>query len=157
MVRKSQPPESWKDAALRCFPEFAERLREEDTPYLLWFELWSVFKSAYRGQVNRDLIARIYRFADWCAQQPRGVTASDDLMTCVAVCFFEEIPTYPPARDDMPNWFTRAEFVDMRDIFRYKLGPEEFSRFEAELLKRAFRKHSRTHDHEHRRGPPRRK
>jgi hypothetical protein len=129
----------WKETAILLVPELTEAITEADTPYSLWFELWDAFKAAYNEPRNSSLIARIYEYADWCETQPRGETADDDLLTCVSVCFFEEIPTCEPARDDMPNWFTEEDFKDMRDVFRYHFSDAEFEKIEAGFAGRTFR------------------
>jgi len=51
-----------------------------------------------------------------------------DLPTCVAVAFFEHIPTLPASRNDMPRWFSRADIIKMREIFSYHIGDIEYAR-----------------------------
>jgi hypothetical protein len=135
---------SWKETALLMVPELmapelTRTIDQAGTPYLLWFELWSLFKAAYNEPRNGSLIKRIYKYADWCEMQPRGATAVDDLLTCASVCFYEELPTCEPAREDMPNWFTEKDFRDMRDVFRYHFTDEEFEKIEADFAGRTFR------------------
>jgi len=122
----------WKIEAERCFPELKEQFPDWKNPYALWIELNNVFQNAYDSG-DEELIRRIYGYADWCLSQPRGETADDDLLSCVAVCFYEHIPLHKAARDDMPRWFKLAEFLGMESTFRYHLSDEEF-----EQLKRRF-------------------
>ena len=68
----------WKETATLLMPELAEALTSADTPYSLWFVLWDTFKVAYNEPRNGSLIARIYKYADWCETQPRGETAAED-------------------------------------------------------------------------------
>lgn len=76
---------------------------QADTPYLLWFELREAFERVYEESPRGELlIRRIYQYSDWCCSQPRGKTAEDNPLTCVAVCFYEHIPTHTAAREDMP-------------------------------------------------------
>jgi hypothetical protein len=117
----------WKQKAKATFPELDSAIDDADSPYMLWIELRQAFERAYE-QKPRDesLIQRIYQYSDWCADQPEGKTASDDLFTCVAVCFYEHIPEHPAAREDMPRWW-RAEDLDPEpSIFSHHLSGKEF-------------------------------
>ena len=118
---------SWLYEAEKRFPELdgVDSFRLS-TPYLLWGILLEKFRLAYNSPVNENLIKRTYEYADWCIAQPRGETAENDLATCVAVCFFEEIPLLEASRSDMPRWFSLEDFVDMEQLFRSTLSKEEF-------------------------------
>ena len=131
------PP--WREKAEEMFPELVARFEEADTPYLLWFELREAFERAYE-QSPRDgsLIHRIYQYSDWCADQPRGETAQDDLLTCVAVCFYEHIPAHPTAREDMPRWW-RAEDLREPSIFQHHLSDEQFRELRSFLARESHR------------------
>lgn len=129
----------WKETAIRVMPEHATVLAEADTPYSLWIELWFLFEAAYREPRDVSLIERIYKYADWCELQPRGETADDDLLTCVSVCFYEHIPTCEAAREDLPNWFSKEDFINMRSVFRYFFNEDEFKKIEEEFVGRTFR------------------
>jgi hypothetical protein len=117
----------WRQKAVELFPELVTRFEDADTPYLLWFQLLDAFVRAYE-QTPRDesLIRRIYQYSDWCCDQPQGETAADDLVTCVAVCFYEEIPPIPKAREDMPRWWLPGDLAGERSVFSYHLTPEQF-------------------------------
>ena len=116
----AMPP--WRETALRLLPELAEPIGEAENPYQLWFGLWDAFRAAYGPPRDDGLIRRVYEYAQWCEQAPRGETATDDLFTTVVVCFFEEIPTDAQARADMPRWFTYEEVRDAREVFSYMAG-----------------------------------
>jgi hypothetical protein len=123
--------ESWRLEALRRFPAFAEDIQANETPYALWSDLWLAFDSAYNSG-DTKLIAAVYAFALWCAQQPRGASAAEDLPTCVSVCFIEHIPTNQKALDDMPRWLTRADVERLKDALSYHVGEDGYAR----ILKR---------------------
>jgi hypothetical protein len=129
----------WRQKADEMFPELVSDFEDADTPYLLWFALHSAFKRAYGMQPrNESLIRRIYQYSDWCCNQPRGQTARDDLLTCVAVCFYEEIPLHPAAREDMPRWW---QVEDLREpsIFQYHLDDEQFRELRSFLARERHR------------------
>jgi hypothetical protein len=119
--------ESWRDEAIRRFPDHALAFREAESPYAVWIDLWIAFQSAYDSG-NAALVADIYAFAEWCGTQPRGASADDDLATCVNVCFVEHIPSHPKALEDMPRWFTLAEVERMQDTLSYIVGPEGYAK-----------------------------
>jgi S-adenosylmethionine-dependent methyltransferase len=121
----------WRDMALQMFPELQDRIEDAENPYALWNDLIMPFEDAYeREPPDTSLIARVYKYARWCEDQPRAATAEDDLLTCIAVCFFEHIPKTPGARKDMPNWFSWEEFAANRRAFHYLVNDEEFAELE---------------------------
>lgn len=119
---------TWDIEALTRFPDLIEEFEGVTTMYQLWSELTDAFKRAYGEPKNADLIERIYQFAFWCCKQPCGNTASDDLGTCVCVCFFEEIPTIDAAIPDMPKWFSHADVLMMKSTFSYMVGEEGYQK-----------------------------
>jgi hypothetical protein len=95
----------------------------------LWGELFFAFEEAYRTEPrDESLIARIYSFADWCLEAPRGGDAGHDPFTAVIAAFYEDIPTIPQAREDMPRWFTYAEVAESKEVFGYMLDPKEYDK-----------------------------
>lgn len=118
----------WGREAFNRFPELIDGFDFVESPYSLWLELRFAFDDAYKEPRNQDLIARIYAFANWCCEQPDGETAEDDLVTCVAVCFYEHIPESPEALEDMPRWFKISDVHLMKATFSYMVGEEGFQR-----------------------------
>jgi hypothetical protein len=120
------PP--WRETAFELLPELRDKISdpEIDSPYSLWSELRDAFTRAYDASPrDQSLIGRIYRYADWCASAPRGEGASDDLLTCVCVCFYEHISQNPSAREDMPRWISYDDFVASEAIFQYHLTADD--------------------------------
>jgi len=122
--------ERWREKANEMFPELAVCFERVDSPYDLWVELWLAFEDAYdKTPPDESLIRRIYRYSDWCCEQPRGTTAADDLFTCVCVSFYEMIPLRPKPRHDMPRWWRSEDLEDgpagEPSVFRYNLTAEQ--------------------------------
>ncbi len=119
---------NWLSKVSEMLPELQEEPGFEfvDNPMSLWHEIWWAFERAYEPPRDEDFIKRVYEFADWCLVQERGDDASTDLLTCVAVCFYEHIPTNALTRADIPRWFKRDEIVGMRHTFSYFLSASEF-------------------------------
>ena len=122
--------ERWREKASEMFPELASRFEAVDSPNDLWVDLWLAFEDAYdKAPPDESLIRRIYRYSDWCCEQPRGNTAADDLFTCVCVSFYEHIPRNPKSRHDMPRWW-RSEDLENGpagepSVFGYYLSAEQ--------------------------------
>lgn len=130
----------WRDKAFEVFPELIDQFEDADTPYLLWFVLRDAFDHAYEQKPrNESLIRRIYNYSDWCCDQPRGDTAKDDLLTCVAVCFYEHIPSNAEAREDMPRWWRAEDMASEPSVFQYNLSESEFSELKSFLSRESHR------------------
>jgi len=117
---------TWLDEAHRRFGDRKDIFKYVDTPYSLWYNLFDVFEKAYASSYNDLDIKNIYEYADWCCRQPRGTTADDDLLTVVAVCFYEHIPENPEAVKDMPRWLKFEEVTQMKEILSYHVGDEGY-------------------------------
>ena len=118
----------WLDEAHRRFSNREEVFEYVDSPYSLWTNLRDVFKRAYDYPYKEADIRAIYEYADWSCRQPRGETAADDLLTCVAVCFYEHILEVEAAVKDLPRWFKLSEIMTMRGILSYQVGEAGFER-----------------------------
>lgn len=116
----------WRGEALKKLPHLQKVIAEADSVMLLWIELICAFERAYHcDPPDEKTIAAIYSYADWCLRAPRRPDAGHDPSSAVIVCFYEDIPTIRPARDDMPRWFTYAEVANNRPVFGYMLEEDE--------------------------------
>ena len=118
----------WLKEAHRRFGDREDVFEYVETPYSLWSNLREVFKRAYDYPYKEADIRAVYEYAEWSCRQPRGETAEDDLLTCVAVCFYEHIPEVEAAVKDLPRWFKLSEILTMREIFSYHTGAQGFER-----------------------------
>lgn len=117
----------WRAKALEMLPELAKEIAAVDNPMWAWIEICFAFQDAYKEPRNEDLIRHIYGYADWCLEHGhRDKDAERDLLTCVAVCFYESIPNHKASREDMPRWFSLEEVLAMKETFSYHLNPDEF-------------------------------
>src|SRR4051812_26106234 len=103
-------PQDWKTTALSMIPDLTREIEEAETPSLLWFELYHAFRQAYAQPRNDPLIGQIHRYAKWCLSRPRTEALEDDLVTCVCLCFYQNIPLLEPARDDLARWLSAPDF-----------------------------------------------
>jgi hypothetical protein len=121
----------WREVAIERLPELKEKIESAATVMALWDEIWFAFRDAYlQDPWNEPLIARVYSYADWCVRAPRNADVGHDPHTAVTVCFYEDIPTFKPARDDMPRWFSYADVLNSKSVFAYGISDDAY----AELL-----------------------
>jgi hypothetical protein len=118
----------WRAEAISRLPELRKKIDAAENVMALWDDFFRcAFVPAYKAEPPDDsLIARIYAYADWCVQAPRNPDASHDPLTAVLVCFYEDIPAFRPARNDMPRWFTYDEVADSEQVFKYMIGDEQY-------------------------------
>jgi hypothetical protein len=131
----------WRAEALKRLPELRHTIDEAWEIMALWLQIQSAFAKAYKSDPPNDsLISRIYDFADWCLDAPRGPDAGHDPMTSVCVAFYEDIPTIKVARDDMPRWFRYEDIVENKQIFSYQIGESEYEKL-VEYMRRNQRRY----------------
>ena len=120
--------QEWKRKALEILPEIKDDISESDDPMYLWIMIVLAFDEAYEEPRNESFIKRVYDYEKWCLTQPEhaGETAAEHLLTCVAICFWEHIPTNNSARKDMPRWFSLDEILANQNFFRYLLSDGNF-------------------------------
>ena len=119
---------AWLREAHRRFGNRSEVFRFVDSPFSLWANLRDLFRASYAPPRAEADIRAIYEYADWSYRQPRGKSAEDDLLTVVAVAFYEHLPEVEAAVRDLPRWLTLDEVVGMRDILSHHAGEEGFRR-----------------------------
>lgn len=113
----------WRKEAFDRFPDFRGLLQNEKSAYLFLGEMVERLHEAYL-QKDEDLVRRIYEYAKWCQDAPRGKDASDDLPTIVTVSFFEHLPRHAEVRRDVGRWLPKKDIEGMKELFLY-LGTEE--------------------------------
>jgi hypothetical protein len=115
----------WRKEAFERFPEFRGFLQSEKSAYLFLGEMAEWLYQAYL-QKDEDLISRIYGYAKWCQDAPRGTDASDDLLTIVTVSFFEHLPRHAEVRRDIGRWLSKKDVEGMKSVFLYHGTEEQF-------------------------------
>ncbi len=85
------------DEILKRFPELRDNILfdQDEWDYLGGYSSMGelvdwVIEESKKG-VTKQLINRIKDFTNWCDNQPRGASASDDILTIHQVAFFEDL------------------------------------------------------------------
>jgi hypothetical protein len=130
----------WRAEAIKRLPELRQVIASAESVMTLWHELQDAFEQAYLAQPPAEsLIAGIYSFADWCLEAPRVDDAGHDPFSALIVAFYEDIPKFRPARDDMPRWFLYSEVAQNRRVFSYMIGDKEYDELVAYMAKNQHR------------------
>jgi hypothetical protein len=131
---------AWRRTALELLPDQRSLIETSENPMALWIELTPVCEKAHSSG-NHSAVSGFYQFARWCWR-----STDADLRTAVACGFYEHLPTMKTARKDIPRWFDRDSFNELREVFSYHLTSDEAAEFEREffgakqkLLDEAFR------------------
>jgi hypothetical protein len=128
---------AWKRVALETLPEYRRIIEAATSPMSLWVELDSRFLEAFEARGSDDLIRRFYEYARWCRQSPGTGNHLSDAGTAAVCAFYEHLPRHPIVRRDLGRWLTRAEFNDLKEVFRSRLSEEDFAEFEVEFLEKS--------------------
>jgi len=131
----------WRAEALSRLPDLRRVITSADNIMALWIDLESSFEKAYKAEPrDESSISRIYAFADWCLQARPVPDAAHDPCSAVVVGFYEHIPTFRPARDDMPRWFTYDEVAQNKHVFSYHIGDEAYQEL-VDYMRKNQRRH----------------
>lgn len=121
----SQMPE-WKRKALALWPDLCDYLDEEDTLYVLFWELRSRCVDAHQAG-NGEQLAKIYDYAEWCLNQQE-----EDVWNPAGVAFYEHLADTPETREGIPRWLMPEVYQQVRGLLHHWLGAEEFAKIEQE-------------------------
>ncbi len=121
----------WRRKASEFIPELQGQIAAAWSPMSLWIDLHLAFERAHRTG-NADQVGRILKYARWCWR-----ARSPDTVTAVMCAFFEHLPEYESMRSDIPQWFSAAEFEELREVFSYHAGAEIVSTIAQQFRHRA--------------------
>ncbi len=107
---------AWRRTALETLPEFKQLISEADSPMALWIELRLEFEDAF-GERDASRVRPIIQYAKWCWRARDG-----DTVNAVGCGFLEHLPEHDGMRARIPQWFSRTEFDELRQVFTYHAG-----------------------------------
>ena len=121
---------AWRRKALETFPDRRDVILRATGPYVLFAELLGELRAAYREEPpNRDLIDRVYQYAEWCFAPKQNRT----LRNAAAVSFYEHVPDFGPARADLARRFTPAMWLELQPLLLRMLPATSYEAFAREL------------------------
>jgi hypothetical protein len=121
---------NWRRIAIEKLPQHRKLIEDSESVGMLWVDLWLRFVHAHQPPIDDATITGTYEFASWC------LIGSDNAdITSSAIChFYEELPTEPLVRRELPKHMTAADLIGMKEVFEYHLTAEEHERFMNEVL-----------------------
>ncbi len=120
----------WRRKAKSEFPDRTAAVEHAGSLNDLWFELLVDFQAAYRdARPRKDFSDRVWAFASWCFDRRRNRSVRN----AVAVCFYEHLPHFGPARIELPHRISPEDFDSLTPAFRVTLTDAEFDTFAAEF------------------------
>ena len=121
---------AWRRIATEKLAKHRHLVESSESLGMLWIDLWLVFVHAHSDPADEETIRAIYDFAWWC------ITGSGnaDVQTPAICSFYEHLPTERRVRERLPHFLSRAQFLDMKETFRYHLGADEYDEFVKEFL-----------------------
>jgi hypothetical protein len=101
--------------------------------------MWIAFCDAYEKPVadSTHVIDGIWAFARWALHESGDI----ELENKILVGFWEDLPSEPRIRADLPNRMTSSELDDLKEIFcnPHSIGPAGFAELRQEFESRRDR------------------
>jgi hypothetical protein len=120
---------AWRRIATEKIPKQRELIQRSESVGMLWVDLWLRFVDAHSEPVDEDTIRGVYEFAKWTCTESR----SDEMATSTCCHFYEHLPTEPLVRERLSRFMTREEVLQLDEIFKYHLTPDEHREFMREF------------------------
>ena len=121
----------WRKKALELLPVLRKTITASPNVMRLWIELQFELDQAYsKGVLDGELVTNIYRYAHWSVYEAGNI----DAVTAVCVAFFEHLPRNSKVWKDLPNRLSTDDFMDLKELFRGSVRPEECETFERDFF-----------------------
>ena len=120
--------DAWRDLARELFQNHPtwDVGDPETTVWWLLFDLKSWVVPAHEAG-DRDLLHKIYRFAEWCHSQK---ATDPDVWMAAYMAFYEHLVEDPVTYAAIPEWLTPAVFEDVLPQYEDRLDNREKYPFE---------------------------
>ena len=113
----------WRRRALELFPQLRRELNDgKYTVYSLFLDLKPMMREVFDAG-DTELLTRIFRFAEWCAQQ-----SSKDLWNPAGVAFYEHLFDYPTYSERVIPWLSPLVVYAHWDLWVVRVVPDEWAR-----------------------------
>ena len=120
---------AWRRVATEKLPKQRELIARSESVGMLWVDLWVIFVLAHREPADEETIRGVYEFAKWTCEE----SGDDEMATSTCCHFYEHLPTEPLVRAQLRRFMTREDILQLADIFKYHLPPDEYREFMREF------------------------
>ena len=121
---------AWRRVAAELIPRYRELIERSDSPGTLWTDLMFHFSQSHRDPIDEDTIRGTYEFAKWTLTAAHN----EEIATSTCCHFYEHLPTETNIRRLMSRFMSRIEILNLSEIFKYHLTPEDHKALMQELL-----------------------
>ena len=113
---------------LRRFPEIKSLCSDgdEELSYLLMGYIVEWLDSIGKSGFSEEIIQRVITFSEWCEEQPREKSASDDIWTIFIVGFYENLFQEKYTKILIPKLMPKADMIANRDYLTNWVGKDEY-------------------------------
>ena len=110
----------WRGQAIEIFPMHKKMISKASSVMSLWSDLRILFEQAV-AENETETIEQVRKYMDYSLK-----SQNQELLTAVACAFIEHLPEHPQTRKFIPLWFSKAEFLEMKELFGYHSNAEDF-------------------------------
>jgi hypothetical protein len=116
------------DEVLRRFPEARPFIDEHNAelPYLVVGAVAEWLGTVAKPAFDPNVVQRVVEFDRWCAGQPRGASAEDDLLTIEVVALREKLFEHDELMPLIPHLMAREELLENRKYLVSWVGADRF-------------------------------
>jgi hypothetical protein len=117
---------NWRKIALEKIPSQKQLIqsKEIDTSGMLWIELDMLLE-------NKDFqeVGEIFNYAKWCLKE----SGNDNIRTVVFTHFYEHLLEKEHIRKILPNFISKGDFTELKDVFLYHNSEEDYEKYRKEF------------------------
>ncbi len=120
---------AWRRIATEKIPKQRELIERSASVGMLWVDLWFRFVEAHHEPLDEETIRGEYEFARWTCKDSQ----SAEMATSTYCHFYEHLPTEPLVRAQLRRFMTREDILQLAEVFKYHLSPDEHRAFMSEV------------------------
>jgi hypothetical protein len=116
----------WRKNALEKIPSQRELIQsnEIDSIGMLWIELDMLIENKDFESLNE-----IFDYAKWCLEDSDNA----EIRTVVLTHFYEHLLEKEHIRKILPNFLTKSDFINLKEVFLYHNTEEDYERHRKEF------------------------
>jgi hypothetical protein len=115
---------NWRRKAIALFPTLRRDLQRRDfSIYMVFFDLVPMVREAHESG-NRELLRRIYGFAEWCFNQK-----AKDIWNAAGVAFYEHLfDKCPSVWEECVRWLSPRVIQGCWGLWEFRLPAKDLAK-----------------------------